>query len=507
LSAWQDKIKNNKSLDDSTKKNIIGLETDVSTIYSAYGGQFALYMVNRYKENGDLTTQDLISAFSDFYNTFNERVSGVIKEKLDRITNSGAFYARKQVKDDFKKEGFLRTGARDRYLDEAIGRSLNKVVTVGDDIINDIRDKFVGQTTLDTHDIVRTLIEEEKDRIEERFTGSELKKAMQGVWGKYRYILERIVRTETMGAFTRVQLKTWFDMGIKEVTRHAVNDNRTCEICKQICKPGNRFLIEDLLKLDNPLIEDPDNPGELLTHPNCRDWFTPIYDTTKAELSYYNLFGEDPDFKSAEEVKYKHSLVKSVPIDYRDSIENILREVQPEKEMYFVNDVTNDPMWKKMRVTELKASGLSDSGIIDALTKEIEAKYAHIVQYENLKKEIGFGVGTSVNNRVSHLISRVKAFELWDGMDSNLKKFVEDRYLVKKMEEGFTLEDQGIQIYGGQNFITSLAGENSRLYFAETYGFYTSNPVLLRGVDSKIFDFLKKFLFKGRSFYGIGGIV
>ena len=499
---WQDRLGVNPAYK-NVKKYIVSAENECSNVYDAIGGKFSSYLTKKFEKDGELTVDDITSGYSEFYGKVYELCEDSLTDYFKKINLTGTSDARKAIPKELKKKATLiKTG---QEFDDYLGKTLNRVVTVSDDVVNDIRDQFLGKTTLNTADVVRTLIGKESYKLREfgdTLPTHVIQEQLKFIWGKFKYNLERIVRTESMGAFTRSELLEWKKQGFEEVERHAMNDNRTCEICRQLAKPGNRYNIDDLLALDNPQILDPEHPDQFISHPKCRCYFIPLHDVTSIDLAYYKLTGKDPDFVSAGKVKYKGGEVSNIPVDYKESVDNILLDVKPQRNIKFENDITNDEEWLRDTISDFKRKGYSDEDAKDMTRTVIDQEHGRLLQYEDKKKDIKLSLQTGTINKISHYIARINGLLQYFKLNKRDMAFVNDRYIEKKDELGYNLEEHGIQVFGGLNFITPLAQSTPVWYFAESYGFYFSNPYFLKTVDEDMYEFLKgiigkEYLFKG----------
>jgi very-short-patch-repair endonuclease len=168
-------------------------------------------------------------------------------------------------------------------MTDSINNAFSKVKTVGDDVVEELREKWLAKGT--SSDIVKDfLLEQEQQARDSGLDRAQMKQKMMDIWKDQRYLVERIVRTETINGYSRAQLQEWFDQGIKQVERIEVNDIRTCDKCRALSQPGqNIYFIEDILqgKLTggkNNEISSADYPVSYCSHPNCFiDAKVPIY--------------------------------------------------------------------------------------------------------------------------------------------------------------------------------------------------------------------------------------
>lgn len=496
-------------MDATSKRHIISVENDARIVYDTMGELFTRQLSNMYEKDGEITRDDFISVIGTFLEKAVDTIVTSFGKTVARLHASAKHSARKKL-GLHKKATLIKVAAYDDYLQKALEQSFTKVKSLPDEIVGVIKDKLLGTTQIDTSDILREMIGESELDLKSRvmqpgFSSADLREGLRYIWGKYRYNIERILRTESMGAHTAAQLREWYDQGIREVTRIYINDNRTCEICKQVGKPGNRWLIADLLKLKNPLIEDPNNPGELLTHPSCRDSFEPILDVTKMDMLYFELTGQIPDYKAAATVRTKQAEVANVPYEYQTPVSNMLNEIESlDNKVEFTPDITTNENWLKQQRAVL-AETYPPEEIEKRLQNVVDLNKRELMQYTDEEGNVYINGMDGTIVHPAHIIGRIKGQQVWAKISESDKGYVKQQYARKKQEEGYTLEDEGIEVFGGYNFATQLSAESPELYFAESYGLYLSNPVMLRMFDESMYAYLKENHFT-KDYYERGGI-
>lgn len=162
-------------------------------------------------------------------------------------------------------------GERDEQLRRSFDMAFRSVTSLPDEIVERIRSRILKNLEEgrgSTEKVLRAIIQEEIEGLGEMDPVS-LRKAIRKIWDETKRDLQRVIRSESINAYSRVQLKEWADRGIKRVRRKSIDDDRTCAICRELSRPGtNIYDIEALLRLDYPVSQDPDT-GEWMTHPNC----------------------------------------------------------------------------------------------------------------------------------------------------------------------------------------------------------------------------------------------
>ena len=88
-----------------------------------------------------------------------------------------------------------------------------------------------------------------------------------------------VARTVTMNIYAKSALKKWAEDGIEHVKRLAMEDNKTCPICRAL--NGKEYLVSELLQMPNPQSHD--------THENCILGETPVL-APGARKGYVGLY-------------------------------------------------------------------------------------------------------------------------------------------------------------------------------------------------------------------------
>src|ERR1019366_943706 len=113
------------------------------------------------------------------------------------IMDAGREDALKQVGFDRQAcRRMRRQAADDSYMKDSIDNAFSRVKTVGDDVVEDLREKWLATGT--SNDVVKNfLLEQEQQAVGLGLSKAEMKRRMMDIWRDQRYLVERIVRTET----------------------------------------------------------------------------------------------------------------------------------------------------------------------------------------------------------------------------------------------------------------------------------------------------------------------
>lgn len=253
------------------KDEIVALENDLNKRHDKAGKAFeddVLAVIDRY---GTIPADDLARLIE-------QHLHGVLDGYEDRYRNGFEELSRAATDHAWERMGRdpvnMRTAAllvtavednRERYRDN-FANSFSRIKTLPQNVIDDFQSKMMESMYTDRtkEQVMRSVIGDIIDDL------GDDRAAIREVWNKTKKDLQRVLRTETVNAYSRAQLEQWYEEGIREVTRHCVYDHRTCPLCRELCRPGNNiYAVDKLLTVEHPVTEDPDNPGKFLTHPNC----------------------------------------------------------------------------------------------------------------------------------------------------------------------------------------------------------------------------------------------
>lgn len=454
----------------------------------------------QHENRGRVSSEDIIRALTKQLDEFNTENKDKLRFYLDRIqTNS-----RRRALDraGFRKKAIRKKIAqvddeRREQLNQSIDLAFRSVTSLPDRITESIREKIraageIGR--IDTKQVLRDILQEyidDLDMDQER----DLREALRRIWTRTRNDLQRVIRTETVNAYSRVQLQEWYNQGVRQVTRHSIDDDVTCSVCRALsAPPDNVYDIVDLLALDYPVTQDP-RTGDWLTHPYCRCWFEPLVEDVWAEL-------EEMEVEVFGDIRRKDTTALAVPVDSREHVEKMLREMDETVTMQFVSKIEDLPEWREWRLNRFISEGMSpDRAEVDL---DDAIAFGGVTEWKDPQTEINYIANASSGiDHITMPMARVQADRKWDKVD---RSFVVNRFREKKDEAGMVLESEGIQIFGGEPFITPAASNSERDYFVESYAYYMVNPTLLQALDGEMYDWLNADVFHGREYLDRGGI-
>ncbi len=501
---WQARLRNS-TIAPAGQDAIIKFENGVATPFDARGQQFVDELVVLYQRKGRLTLQDITRSMSDAMDHLDIDIGEVAVDVMVELHGAAVHSAheRSNTKTAMRTVADIRDEQR---IKDAIGRALTKITTIPTEAINHIREKLMEEHQKSPQNIMRELLLEKEIEISEAGV-ADIREAINDIWTEQRYIYQRIVRTETINAYARTQLEEWLEQGLTEVTRHSIDDSKTCAICRELSRPGvNVYKIEDLLRLEYPLTQDP-KTGGWLTHPHCRCSFRPkvnwdFLDEIESDL---NLITIPPDFEHTTDFSSDESVVSNAPIEHKDGIAKLFERDDPEGRFEFVPDVSEDERWRNERRAELERFYGPAEGKrrYDAETREHRGRLNSSVLSDGTMLVSGYAGDTFP---VGSILLRPKAERTWELLDEGDKASITRTFKDKKKTESFTLEEQGIQVFGGEPFISTMAAQSPKDYFVESYLSYVNEPVKIRYMDAGMFLYLMENVFGGRDFSEVGGI-
>jgi len=450
------------------------------------------------ESKGRVSTEDLIKALVQELDAFTSTYKDRLKFYLERLHETSRAKARDRAgltKKSIRAKLAQADDEQNAELLRSIDMAFQSVTSLPENMTQRLRDRLREGLAhgASTEEVLRSLLQDEIDDLNlEQADG--LREAIRRVWGRTRNDLLRVIRTETVNAYSRVQLQEWSDSGIQNVTRHSIDDDLTCAVCSALSRPpDNIYSIGSLLALDYPVTQDPTD-GSWLTHPNCRCWFEPIIEDIWAEVEEMekDLFGD---------LQNRETKALTVPIDSQDHVEKMLREMSSPVTMQFVKKIEETPEWQDWRMQNLVDSGtdpgrarsvVSDESFSGTLTEWTSDSGTHYIA--DSSKSVG---------HITFPMARAEAEAKWEEVGQD---WVQARFYQKKSELGMTLEEEGIQIFGGAPFINIPASNSPRDYFIESYSHYMVNPAILQVVDGPMYDWLNESVFHGREFLERGGI-
>lgn len=507
LSEWQDGLSKTR-LDSNVVRHIVELEQSVSERYDKSGQDFVDSLMDIYDKKKVISPEDLNQAYLSAYDDVTLDISTPYTIYYKSIMDSGRDRALKDLGIGREARRKMRRTAAigDTYIQDSLDKSFRQVKTVGDEVIQQLTDKWTG--TGGTTGIVKDLLEEYETKArEEAVTREDLKRSLYEIWQGKRYILERIVRTETLNTYARAQLQEWYEQGVRKVERHEIKDMKTCPLCRDTLA-GKIYDVEMLLNggYVNNGISSAEYPISFDSHPNCRGSFTPIVNWSVFE-DFEKMF-LDPDamkeFQNASDVVTPDSTAENVPIEYQEQVQQALEDFGPDYKIKFVPEITESVEWQKDRLEDLRQY-YSEGEAQARLNLEKGENRGKLVQYTSRDgKVIVSGSAGNVNNIVVPIL-REHAHQAWGAANEDQKAWVKERYDSKMAEMDFTLEEQGVQIIGETPFVSPLAKESAEDYFVESYSAFVADPTRLIYFDSKMYDFLRG-NFIDREYIARGGV-
>ena len=488
-------------VDNTSRKNMIGVENELVDAHEGYGGDFVDEVLQQHGNRGRVSSEDIIRALVRQLDEFNVDNRDRLQFYLERLHGSGRRRALDRA--GLKKKAIrAKIAQTDEERRQEVLRSINmafqSVTSLPDQIVESIRERMQQGLVsgITTQQVLRQILQEQIDDLDLE-QEDDLREALERIWTRTRSDLQRVIRTETVNAYSRVQLQEWHDEGIRQVTRHSIDDDVTCAVCRALSRPpDNVYDIVDLLRLDYPVTQDP-RDGSWLTHPNCRCWFEPIIEDVWEEL-------EDLEVELFGDIRRQDTMALSVPIDDRDHVEKMLREMDEDITMQFVARIEDVPEWREWQRNQfITIQGYSPERAEVALDDEIYFGGA----LEWTDPQTGTSYIARDSRKIDHItmpMARAQGIRKYDKLPS--VDFILERFREKKEETEMTLESEGIQIFGGEPFINPAASNSSQDYFTESYAFYMVNPTLLQALDKPMYDWLNADVFHGREYLQRGGI-
>jgi len=304
-----------------------------------------------------------------------------LKNALMGVYHNGKLYAygptgfEEKKQDKLAKRGMRRVAVTIDTLDDRIvldtitNSALSKVKSIGDkDLRQMILDKLTDPSHLEKNpvEMANEVIRQERSLKEQDTDGlpgarEELRHEIHKLYDEQLWKVQRIMRTESLGAYWAATLRGYEEQGIQKIRFNSHLDHKVCKLCKGY--NGTEFSIEELLKLPHPLLAK-------LTHPNCRCWPTPIitgltYEEFEKEyMANPERFPEahhgfDPNVLSIEDVLKNIDTpvaqFQNVPVEEAEMLEGLVNEAvakSPLRDQFptnvqFVADVAEHPEFLK----------------------------------------------------------------------------------------------------------------------------------------------------------------
>ena len=252
-------------LDSQSKRYIVQMEKEVVKSFEDQRNKFIDSVMEQYKQTGRIDFQMLNKQMTEHLNTVSDKANDPVMFYHKYISDAASESALKRIgnrREDIRKiKKSAQYDPKQTRLNDLIDRSMSKVKSVPDDVVSDMKSKWVEKGT--STDLLSDLLHSEEREIKENPPSDrEVRDALGDLWNKKRHVYQRVIRTESVNLYAKVQLQEWFDQGVTEVERVSINDTPTCLLCRELSSPGrNVYLIEELLKQDYPV--------SFMSHPLC----------------------------------------------------------------------------------------------------------------------------------------------------------------------------------------------------------------------------------------------
>jgi len=492
LLEWHRRLYKNK-MDNNAKRYIIQMEKDVVDKFDKQREHFLEVLLKIYKEKGLLGIDDINKVL--FHSV--ENVSG---DSVSPILYYSKYISDSAKENAYRRLGYDREGARkmvrkSQYdpeavrLQEMIDKSMSKVRTIPQDVTDKMKDMWMEMGS--PVSIVHDLVGQEEERIRKApLSDSTVRNALADLYNKQRHVFQRIVRTESINLYAKVQLQEWKGQGVKEVERHSIGDERTCLLCRELSAPGrNIYLLDDLLKQQYPV--------SFISHPNCRCSYTPqvnfsIFDELEQELMATN---PPENFDVDRNVQIGEVEVRNLPLEYDEEVQRLIREAPPDSTINFVPDVTVHELWKKDMLEEINKKYPRERDALMALQNLMNEQRGKILTYvtKDLENSIVSGfAGEAIP--VTAAVARLTAVQTWDVMNSERKKWFEDEF-KKRKDSRIEHKGDGMFYTVTSPFVSPIASEDVQGWFTECFIAYMVNPLNLMYMDPVCYNFLKEGFF------------
>jgi SPP1 gp7 family putative phage head morphogenesis protein len=503
VSEWHDGLAKSDMHPDAVR-HIINLETAITDKYNSKAVDFADRILETYRSKKNVTIEDLLGSFQHHFTQVMDDSIKPFEIYYQALMDLGRDTAKKRLGFDRAARRRMKLAAigDNNPLDrERLDESFGKVKTVGTDIIDELKSKWVEQGG--PNDLTRQfLLDQESKLQDENLTRVQMRQKLIELWHKQRYLIERIVRTETSNSYAKVQLQEWYDQGVREVERVEINDLKTCPLCKTLCQSGNNvFKIEDLL---NDSITG-GYPVTYISHPNCRGGYRPRINLESFE-DFERELEQEPkeEFTNSSDVETADSKAENVPIEYQEQVQHALQDFGPDYGIKFVPEITETPEWQADRMDDLLGLYPQDEAK-SRLEMEKTDNRGLITQYTTRGGTVLVSGTAGDVNRVVVPILRQHAEQEWLMASEDQRQWVKERFNQKISEKPFILEHENVELVGDNPFVSPLAGQSPEDYFVESYTNYVADPIRLLYLDESIYDFLRD-NFMNREYLERGGI-
>lgn len=408
------------------------------------GNQFVESLLVKYDENKELSIDDIDN---ETKSTFH--INDQFKNHLQKIVDNAKNHARKQL--PAKKKAIKRTAG---IFEDSVNSAFDKIKDIPDDILLNIRQEWLesGGDKNIVFELIKRTVEQAADYGVDK---KELKDALYELYDKQKNFYKSSIRTTTVNAYGKAQLEEWDSEGIVDVERHCVDDDRTCSICRAICSPGrNMFKIKDLLLLEKPVTH--------FTHPQCRDWFTPIVD-----WSNLNEFFDEPII----DIEIGDTKVQNLPMNYQESLVELDERIGiGEENFVFVPDIVDTPQWVETRTQFYEQQGLNRNESEDLAETDKENYRGQVLSFDTVDGTLLSG-NTVDSTNFAYSLAVNQAKKKWKDAD---KDFWTGHY-----------DDLTGNV---KPFISLLAEESPQNLFIEEYIMFHTNPFRLLSLDDEGYD-------------------
>lgn len=178
-----------------------------------------------------------------------------------------------------------------------------------------------------------------------------------------------VARTVFMNIYAKSALRKWDEDGIKHVKRLAIEDLKTCSLCRAL--NGKEYQVFELVRLVNPQSAD--------THANCRCTFIPIIDISTYAPKRRKL----PDMN----LKLNGNEATNVPIEIYSLLKSIMLKSRLPFKIQFNNKINAD--WVRTGKTlTIHPKTLSDEDIREIIYEEQAEEMWPRVEHRVLKEYI-----------------------------------------------------------------------------------------------------------------------
>jgi SPP1 gp7 family putative phage head morphogenesis protein len=160
-----------------------------------------------------------------------------------------------------------------------------------------------------------------------------------------------VARTVMLNTYIKSALRKWDEDGIKHVKRLAIEDNKTCPLCRAL--NGKEYQVSELLLLPNPQSAE--------THVSCRCTFIPLIDISTYAPKRRKL----PDLN----LKLNGAEATNVPIEIYSLLKSIMLKSRLPFNIKFNNQLKEDRRLSGGTLT-INPKSLSDEDLREIIYEE-----------------------------------------------------------------------------------------------------------------------------------------